>query len=1255
MNIFSLLFRIVRYLVWRSFLWLCLLMVGYLLAIRLAVVFMPYYQQSVLSFFQKNSQVPFTIGKISISENRISPTIQLENIRIESNDDSIDLAIDVRRAEGHLNLPKSLIYRQPIFDQLFVFDAKIDSAIYDLSFFSDTQESDNEGFSALVRWFEKQPNVFLTQFSGQITQADKAWQFNELEAFWFKSDQRYLNILQEGSSLIKAHYRGSIYNLSSSKLQARGRINPGPLINTLLNQNNKMDDASMAFYVQADKKQLKFSLDAQLSNYIYRAYRDVQLSDVAMPTHGYYRFGAEVLAFSVQPLKGMINGELVESSIEAEYDLKRNEILALRLDKFEIDHLLQLAQFELEREFQELIPAFNPTGRIQRLEILGQTEALEDLVVSANIKGLSVNQVGEFPGVQDLDFSITGLNEQLVFAFKDEQLKLDYPLFDQTFELGLKGNLVFKPWQEFWKLSSDKLQIDDQYQSTRLIINVAREGLNELNLGIHAESALEDMTKAKRYVPMQLLSSDLANWFRKGFKAGVADRISLLYQGNVLEPELPNDPDRLSVGFWVNQTDIDFLPDWPHLEQVNGRVILNGPAEFSIDSLRFLGARFGAAQGEIANDGVGTRLSFPEMQFKGSVDSMLVAMREAEFFTQTIPADILDLEWQGPIAGRGSMDIPFYDSRAIEVVIDADVVDNNMRWKGFPAPFTDIRGGFYLNTLESVELRNLKGKTVDADFVASMRYGFTDQQVTASGWMPAVMPAKVATLYFPNLQSDFDRILLGKTSAKLFANYDGNLNQGELMISSPMKGVEYQLPSPFGKPAQQKQRAVIRLPLGNAELPAKAWLGPHSLAAKWQPDGALAGMSVGVNQPQPPLVVAESIQIDGDMYRLSIVDWLDFLAKHEPQQINSIEQQKTSPYWLGLPMTVNLAVDHVTASENWTLSEMQIDVQESPLQWAASSDSADLVAEFIWPKNIGATTTSSLTVETITLPYQKRSGAPQKEAFVSSYGFDDWGQIDTQIKRLNLGDQHLGQLSFIASLSPDEVQINSINGQIYGFDILGDARWTERNGVLFNELTGVATASNFEQIIGFNQLPKFASGGGPVELEFSAFWPGRMESARLDNIEAALRFHSGAGSFNDVPNSFALKALSIFNVANWQRRLRLDFGDLYAPGIGFDRIDGLMRLSEGKMQIEHARIEGIAISATMQGELDLLSNQVDVDAQVELPLNVSDPVTCVAALPVCFGGFVWELFTDEALHEQTKVNYHVSGTVKSPKFTPIKK
>ena len=118
------------------------------------------------------------------------------------------------------------------------------------------------------------------------------------------------------------------------------------------------------------------------------------------------------------------------------------------------------------------------------------------------------------------------------------------------------------------------------------------------------------------------------------------------------------------------------------------------------------------------------------------------------------------------------------------------------------------------------------------------------------------------------------------------------------------------------------------------------------------------------------------------------------------------------------------------------------------------------------------------------------------------------------------------------------------------------------------------------------------------------------------------------------------------------KRIALDFSDLIKSGITFDEIDGQLLFDRGFARVgEKLIIDGSATKFKFSGDADLLSDQIDIDMVLTVPLSSTFPLVALLAgvSPQAAAAiYVTEKVFNNGLEQLSSARMHITGSFESP-------
>ena len=125
-----------------------------------------------------------------------------------------------------------------------------------------------------------------------------------------------------------------------------------------------------------------------------------------------------------------------------------------------------------------------------------------------------------------------------------------------------------------------------------------------------------------------------------------------------------------------------------------------------------------------------------------------------------------------------------------------------------------------------------------------------------------------------------------------------------------------------------------------------------------------------------------------------------------------------------------------------------------------------------------------------------------------------------------------------------------------------------------------------------------------------------------------------------------LKLFSLFNFANWLRRLKLDFSDVIGEHLPFNNLQGSVYLDQGNARmLEPLIVKMPSGRMSLAGDFDLLAETADAQLVVTLPVATALPwvVALLGGIPAAAGVYITSKLVSEQVDRLSSISYKING------------
>lgn len=933
------------------------------------------------------------------------------------------------------------------------------------------------------------------------------------------------------------------------------------------------------------------------------------------------------------------------------------EAQVAHLDLALLDRLLRLAP-----------PEAGIAADLARARIAGRGEALAlaltlpeapntaaDWRLRGRLIDLTTAPSGAIPGVAGLDAFVDGGPAAGHGLLAANDLTLDMPdLFRAPLAASrLAGTIRWgRDAQGQMVIEAPRLLAENADIATlsQLTLRLPTAGGPEIALRTHFRNA--EVAAIPRYLPVGIMNPRLVRWLDRALPRGRVPAGDLLVLGPLAAFPFGQGEGRFEVLFDVEDVELSYNQDWPSIVQADGRLrFLNRRLDIELSDARTLDTALGPVHAAIPD-----LIDAERVLIRGAgrgpfadglrlIEASPLAERLGtlgEAFAATGPMHLdLDLAYplddEAPIALRGEVTWPTPDAGL--AVVGTDIALAGL-------------GGQLVVTADGVATERLTGQIWDQPVTLRIHPTGPDEEATrveVEGTTPIAELAR-------RLPSGPWSLAAGRLPWHLdltFEHQDLEAHSPPLdwELTSDLAGVRLDLPAPFGKDAAtiRRLRLTGKSAPSDARLTIDATLG--ALAARLdlaEGDGArLTRGSVGVGRPAPALPDGPGLVVAGQLDALDVPAWLAWAQRHD---------LATGP---GGPLPLrrlDLRIARLDLGPA-TSHDLELHAERHPGRWQARIDTAELAGALTLPDQTRATP-MEIRLEHLDLAellVRQDDAEPPRPRPPGRARLSDprtARPFTLEVARLLWRGESLGQAEVRSFTVPSGLVFDRLSIGGPPATLFGSGEWVVGDdGLPRTELTLRGSGADLGRIlhtVGYGSVLDAA----PTTAHLDLGWPGGPDDIRVATMAGRLSVEIGAGRLLAVEPGLG-RVLGILNLGALQRRLALDFSDLYGKGFSFERIDGELAIGSGSARIDRFRITGPSGDIDIAGRADL------IDGQLEQVVTVTPEIGSGVALASAVAGgplvgaavYVADQVAGDVVDRLIRYRYRVTGPWADPTMT----
>lgn len=682
--------------------------------------------------------------------------------------------------------------------------------------------------------------------------------------------------------------------------------------------------------------------------------------------------------------------------------------------------------------------------------------------------------------------------------------------------------------------------------------------------------------------------------------------------------------------------DLDYWHDWPPARRLRGRVEFVGRSLEGRVERGMLGGVAVAAERIRVDD-----LTAPELE---------LALRADPARSAQVRALLADFPFEGwsrhldRVRARGSMSIetqlvlPFrsmadwrLQGRAVLAGVDLDVPVAGLRFPGLTGSVS-----FDRDRVGPAELSLSSGP----DDAVRLEAGF-DQP----SWLELEGRLSLSDLLAGGSLSGLSDRLAG--AADWQVRLSGRETVGwQLEVHSELEGLALDLPEPLVKLADERLPLVLHLAGADAEQEFSLQLG-EALDAAGRAEAGQWRFAAGVGEAAPALPELSGFELSGRLGTLDLERWAALLSGLKLQAGGA-----------ALGGRMQLEVGRLVYG-GLNLEEIELDLQREPQQWSIELAGTSARGEVVVPMpldsgRVVAVDLRQLHLEQVIVPKLPDDlGSAPVPAQTQTRVPTDFPPLHLLVEDLVYRDLPLGRLRVESHRRGDGIEIERVELAGPHLELGGHGRWI---------MTSAGPATQFEgRLISAHLGPLLEAFGyesglnaARTQLELAGSWPGAPADFSLARLDGSLRLVMTDGSLPEARPG-AGRLLGLVSLSAVPRRLLLDFRDVFAQGLKFDRAEGRFELSDGVARTDGLSIDSPAADITVSGVTDLGARTYDQLIVVEPEVSNTLPVLGgLAGGPAgAAAGLILRSLLERPLQGIAEARYRVTGPWEDPQIELI--
>lgn len=890
--------------------------------------------------------------------------------------------------------------------------------------------------------------------------------------------------------------------------------------------------------------------------------------------------------------------------------------------------------------------SLQPRGQLQALAVDIPVQQPEKSRFQASWNDLSWQHWELLPGMEHLSGSASGgvADGRLNFTLNNASLPYGSMFRAPLAIQQASGSVSWQYGEDHLTLAGHQLDVKARSLWTKGDFTYSQAKGQEPRLNILAGINVTNAGDAWRYFPEPLMGSSLVNYLSGAIKGGQVQNASLIFAGNPhLFPFKHNDG-MFEVWVPLKQATYQFQPGWPDLQDLDINL------DFVNDGL-FMNAEQTKLGNVQATDVSAVIPDYLKEKLIIDGDIRGAGTEVGNYFNQTplkpsLGAALDELQIGGDVSGHLHLDIPL-NGEQVRATGDVNLNNNSLLIKPLSSTIRQFSGRFTYDNgdLQSGPLTgNWFGQPLNVSF--NTKEGDRDYQIGVDlkgDWQPGNMDVVPAPL----------REKLGG-SASWQSDVLINLPHGggadyQITLAGDLKNVSSHLPSPLDKQlgAAMPVKVNAKGNLNGFEL-SGAVSNQHRFNSKW-----LLGKQLRVDRgiwennatSMPPLpdsrgMVLNLPPLDGEA-------WLGLMGAGSR---GGADQSVAGRAYV--PGDITLRTPALTlGGQRWhdldaTLS--QTVSGDTQIQAKGKEINGQLLMNSHSPWGV------HLNYLYYNPQWSGSEGSSPLSGNETSIDFSRWPALNLSCDECWVRGQKFGRMA--ANLSHTSDTLTLRNGLIdtgnSRLTVAGE--WVNRSGSQRTALKGVLSGKKIDDATNWFGMSTPLRGSS-FNINYDLHWQSAPWQPSESTLSGVLKTHLGAGQIADVNTGRAGQLLRLVSFDALLRKLRLDFTDTFGQGFYYDSINGTGWIEKGVMHTDNLLVDGLEADIAMQGKVDLVKRQIDMEAVVAPEISATVGVAAAFAVNPVVGAAVFAAskVLGPLWNKISVLRYHISGPIDKPQIDEV--
>lgn len=812
----------------------------------------------------------------------------------------------------------------------------------------------------------------------------------------------------------------------------------------------------------------------------------------------------------------------------------------------------------------------NPKGRLRNVSMFVGHD-FQHYAARGRFEQLDNDHFEAIPKIQNIsgEFSLTNSYGQIRLDTQNANMDASDWFRNPLDIQRLKGNLHWWQTDAAWQIYSKNIALDSADFAT----------VSKLNLWLPKSDAspvldlrtrfaeFKDISQVPKYLPAKIMSPDAVAWLDDAFVAGQIRQGELVIKGALDQFPFANGFGRFETIFGIENSEIQFNEDWPHLHNAYADV------QFLGEDLQVAISQGGSEKVDIDQ----ALVTIPDLADSNQLyvwGQVHAKFMDALDFLQKSPLkDKIEpiaarLSGEGGVAVDLSLKIPYAETEPVKVNVNAQLNAAKLSLKPINLKVDDIKG-----------ILNFTEDRISSNLMYASMLGYPIQARLTSDEQATYLLVEGNTAIenlekqFSYLQNDIVDGALSYT-AKLTLPYD--TKQANLLkIDSPLKGVSIKSRTVLEKSADETRPLVLDFELDDeTKMPLALQYGNQLSAALLidKTQETLYSGHIILGQGQASRYDKPGLKLEIRQPRFNLSEGL--------AAVSDEEQAKRPPV-----KEVLINTEHLIWQDQ-DVGALRCELQHDSQGWQGRIDTAMAKGRLSIPDQLGGNKRISLQMDYLNLTAMEKLSGNRADVVMTNLPLIDIDSAHLWWRSVDLGVLKLQTDRLSNGIHFKKIQLQSAKTTL---DLTAD--WLKQETGTVTQIKGNLKSEQFAAFLSrldFTDDFKETT----ADIRFNGGWRGGPHQFAMDKLNGQLQLELKDGRISSIEPGFG-RLLGLVAMEQWVKRLSLDFSDVYRQGLAFDDIKGHIKIKDGLAFTDDLIVNAIAAKFYLAGFADLAQKTLD--------------------------------------------------------------